>query len=109
MKDQELRRHMKNGLRKAGVYALGEMMRRTPYRTGHLVNSYNIHPILEITPFNFELAIENTADYAAAVHEMPEHYNFTKPGTGPKFMQGVLNEKGLEIIGIIQKEVMKGT
>lgn len=28
-----------------------------------------------------------TASYAAYVHEMPESYNFTKPGTGPKFLE----------------------
>ena len=26
-------------------------------------------------------------DYAVYVHEMPGGYNFTKPGTGPKFLQ----------------------
>lgn len=27
------------------------------------------------------------APYAPYVHEMPETYNFTKPGTGPKFLE----------------------
>jgi hypothetical protein len=46
-----------------------------------------------------------TAAYAAYVHEMPGHYNYTTPGTGPKFLEkaaknnvGLLNRTFLNTV-----------
>ena len=42
-------------------------------------------------------------DYAIAVHEMPESYNFTQPGTGPKYLENPLKENSKKYIDKVAK------
>jgi len=44
-----------------------------------------------------------SANYSAAVHEMPEYYNFSKEGTGPKWMESVIKADKDQILEIIHK------
>lgn len=44
-----------------------------------------------------------TAKYAPFVHEMPASNNFTKIGTGPKFLEKPIRENQNEILQIIAK------
>lgn len=44
-----------------------------------------------------------TAKYAPFVHEMPSSFNFTKAGTGPKFLQKAISENHKVILQIIAK------
>ncbi len=69
-----------------------EAMQITPYRFGHLAGSYQAPMPREVQPGVVEAIVENTAEYAVKVHEMPEDTNWNKPGTGPKFLERPLFE-----------------
>lgn len=66
-----------------------------PRKTGFLrISSFTV------TPLGGDIVLGRvgyTAAYAAYVHEMPESNNFTKPGTGPKFLEKAVknNQKRL--------------
>ena len=45
-----------------------------------------------------------SAKYAIHVHEMPTSYNFTREGSGPKFLENALDRNILEILYNISKE-----
>lgn len=55
--------------------------------------------------------IEYRSEYAAAVHEMPATYNFSRPGTGPKYLQRAIDESigkaGAVIVNGLDKELFK--
>lgn len=44
-----------------------------------------------------------TAEYAPEVHEYPESYNYTKPGTGPKFLQKAITENTTFILRTLRE------
>ena len=44
-----------------------------------------------------------TAKYAPYVHEMPSSFNYTKPGTGPKFLEKAIKNNIKTILDIIQR------
>ncbi len=64
-----------------------EAMEITPWNTGHLAGSFQAPIPREVSPGVIEAVVENTAEYAVKVHEMPDHANWNKPGTGPKFLE----------------------
>jgi hypothetical protein len=108
-KEREMKAKLQQGLNSAVVLALGKMKPVTPVRTGNLVNSFFIEPAVQVGPGQFQAGIGNKADYAAPVHEMPTTYNFTKPGTGPKFMERPLRENEEAIIAMIHARVREAT
>ena len=87
------------GILAAALFVKGEAQEITPQRKGVLVNSaftrggtINGNPVA---------TVGYTAKYAAAVHEMPDTYNYTKPGTGPKFLQKAVWGNTGKIVSII--------
>ena len=69
--------------------------------TGNLVNSYSIDVRENLS--GVEGILANHASYALYVHEMPVTYNFNKPGTGPKFMEGPTRANADKIVDILHK------
>jgi hypothetical protein len=93
----------KKGLKKAAIFIQGESQEVVPHEFGVLIN----------TAFNSaddgigsgpRARVGYTAEYAPFVHEMPSTNNFTKTGTGPKFLQKPVAENHKTILDIIRKE-----
>jgi hypothetical protein len=91
------------GVKKASIFLQGEAMEITPQRKGVLVNSA-FHDA-EMTSKGPIGRVGYTANYASFVHEMPETNNFTKPDTGPKFLEKAAKENGDILFNIIRKEM----
>lgn len=92
----------REGLLQAALFVESEAVPITPILTGTLRNS----AFTDITAPGQTPPIARvgySAEYAAAVHEMPEEYNYTSPGTGPKFLQRAISENVQEILGIIRR------
>lgn len=92
----------RTGLSLAGAFVQGEAVAVTPVEFGTLHNSAftvttppGVRPIVTTVGY--------TAHYAPYVHEMPLTNNFTKPGTGPKFLQKAVSENVPEIVGLIRQ------
>jgi hypothetical protein len=92
-------------LLEVGLLVKGRSMKITPVDKGNLYNSAysNLDKTNPVRPF---VEIGYTASYAVYVHEMPETYNFTKPGTGPKFLERALNESIKEIIAHLNRPIV---
>ena len=75
----------------------------TPWRLGHLAGSYQTPPPTQVRPGVWEAIVENTAEYALKVHEMPEDTNWNKPGTGPKFLERPLFENADKFLEILRR------
>lgn len=95
----------RDGLHLAGLFVQSEAIPITPHSGqagGTLRNSAftdttakSVRPIVTRVGF--------TALYAAFVHEMPASFNFTSPGTGPKFLQKAISRNTREILNIIRQ------
>jgi len=73
------------GMLEAGKFIEGESNELAPMEFGVLVNSsFTKEVIGGRQPI---VAVGYTAEYAPFVHEMPATNNFTKPGSGPKFLE----------------------
>ena len=90
----------RTGFIAAGAFIQGEAMAITPVEFGTLVNS----AFSVTTPPGAPIVttIGYTASYAPYVHEMPPTNKFTKPGTGPKFLERPLRDNQQEIINIVR-------
>lgn len=89
------------GLLAAAVFVQGESQEDTPHRKGILVkNAFS-----DVDRQNLVARVGYTSKYAPYVHEMPASFNYTKPGTGPKFLEKAVKNNISKIISIIQKRV----
>lgn len=103
----EFRRRVTSVLRSALHEAFEEgltfikpkIIERTPMDHGDLRDSFE-HEI-QISDWGVRMKLEFTDYKAQWVHEMPRTYNFTTPGTGPKFLQGPVDEYGPEMGTVI--------
>jgi len=92
------------GLIAAGLFVEAESNENTPHDQGVLINSSFVGPVNERLGKQF-VQVGYTAKYAPFVHEMPETNNFSKPGTGPKFLQNALVRNTSKILAIIKSRV----
>lgn len=89
------------GVKAAGVFVQGEAQEITPQRKGVLINSaFNDVEETEKGPVAI---VGYTANYAAAVHEMPDTTNFTKPGTENKFLEKAVTRNFNTVLNIIKR------
>lgn len=103
----EFRRRVTNILRAALHESFEEglnfikpkVIERTPMDQGDLRDSFE-HEI-QISDWGAAMKLEFTDYKAQWVHEMPRTYNFTTPGTGPKFLQGAVDEYGPQMGTVI--------
>lgn len=89
------------GLLAAATFISGEAGEITPQEFGVLINSRFVDTGRD--GGGLVARVGYTALYAVFVHEMPETNNFTKPDTGPKFLERPLDENHQTILRIIAK------
>jgi len=92
--------NVRKGLQAAGLFIKAESKENAPHDTGLLINSH-FFSTAKIGK-KWLLRIGSTAEYAPIVHEMPETNNFSKPGTGPKFLFNAVFDNVRKIIEIIR-------
>lgn len=88
------------GLLAAAKFVEGESNENVPQKFGVLIGS-------SFSRLGGKLlaVVGYTAKYAPFVHEMPDTYNFTKPGTGPRFLLNALTHNTKTILQIIQRRI----
>ncbi len=75
----------------------------TPVKEGNLIGSYSTDVYKEGDKIIGEIKVGGGEEsYAIYVHEMPDDYNFTKPGSGPKFLERPLFENTSKILEILK-------
>jgi hypothetical protein len=101
---EDIKRNSVKGLIKCQVTLTRKAMPITPLSLGggNLRGSYNSPIPKEVLPGVWVAIVENSADYAAKVHEMPEETNWTTEGTGPKFLERPLFENTNEFLELIR-------
>ena len=88
------------GMLAAGLFVEGEANEIVPQRLGGLINS-SFTGVGKIAK-KIIVRVGYTVGYAPFVHEMPETNNFTKPGTGPKFLFNAVTKNSKKILQIIR-------
>ncbi len=89
------------GVRAATLFVEGESNEVVPQKFGVLINSSFSQAERQ---GNRSIGrVGYTAKYAPFVHEMPASFNFTKSGTGPKYLQKAISENHKQILSIIAK------
>ena len=91
------------GVRAATLFIEGESNETVPHDKGVLINS----SFSGYDPQAKRGRVGYTAKYAPYVHEMPASFNFTKPGTGPKFLQKAIANNRDTILNIIASRVKR--
>jgi hypothetical protein len=94
---QNIEGDIDDGLLAAAIFVEGESNEIVPHDTGNLLNS-SFHRVNRQT---HTATVGYTSRYAPYVHEMPRTFNYTKPGTGPKFLQRSIAENQTRILSII--------
>jgi hypothetical protein len=87
------------GCMRAGVLVRREALKLTPYKYGELArSSYGPKPVSPTT-----VEIGYSAEYAPYVHEI-EKRNYTKPGTGWKYLERALIQNGKRVLELMAGE-----
>lgn len=89
------------GMRKVGLFVENESNEIVPHDKGVLINSS--FSATDVTGSKIKTRVGYTAKYAAIVHEMPKSFNYTKPGTGPKFLEKAAKNNVSTILSIVQR------
>jgi hypothetical protein len=89
-------------MQEAGLFIKGESVERTPHRKGVLRGSAFYSTDMGAAGSGPRLRVGYTAKYAPYVHEMPEHFNYTTPGTGPKFLEKAIKQNMRAVLEIIR-------
>lgn len=92
------------GLLAAALFVKGESQEITPQKTGVLINSAFASAGTKSNGMPIS-RVGYTAKYAPWVHEMSEDNTFTKPDTGPKFLQKAVFENLSTILSIIRRRI----
>ena len=87
-----------------GLLIKNRSLKYTPIKTGNLRGSCDVIP--DETSRGPVVYISYGAYYAPYVHEMPESYNFTKPGTGPKFLERALVDEREKVLAYLSKRIV---
>lgn len=90
----------KAGVLEAGLYVKGETLEITPQDQGVLINSAFVD--VEEARDGPVARVGFTAEYSEYVHEMPDTTNWSKPGTGNKFLEKTIRRAGRIILEIIR-------
>lgn len=97
---QKIEGNTAKGMLAAGLFVEGESNEIAPHDKGVLIGS----SFTSLGTFLKKIFVRvgYTAGYGPFVHEMPESNNFTKPGTGPKFLWKAITQNTQKILRIIQ-------
>lgn len=102
---------------KGALYQFAEEVMATskdqfvPVKTGNLMSTGHVDlPVEEDGVISVTMGYGSTAvDYAASVHEnMDPRVNWTRPGSGPKYLEQPLDQAKGELPGIIADAVKEG-
>lgn len=97
---QSIENNTFKGMLAAGLFVEGESNEIVPHDKGGLIGS-SFTSVGKL--FGKIIArVGYTENYAAFVHEMPESNNFSKPGTGPKFLWKAVTRNTKKILEIIR-------
>ena len=80
------------GLQKGAAFLLRDAVLEpptVPKKLGNLRRTQQVNKP-KISPKEISVEAGFAADYAAKVHEMPNTYNYTEPGSGPKYLESKL-------------------
>lgn len=91
------------GMMAAGLYVENESNEIAPQDKGVMINS-SFTSVGRIAR-RIVARVGYTASYSDFVHEMPESNNFSKPGTGPKFLWKAVTRNTRTILQIIRARV----
>jgi len=95
------------GLKKSAAHLLRDAILErptAPKKTGNLRRTQKVEePVLRP-----DISVEAgfTADYSAAVHEMPSSNNFTEPDSGPKYLESKLIRNKEKYMKIAADEIL---
>lgn len=92
------------GLLAAGLFVENESNKTVPQDKGVLLGSSFTKP--GSVGGNPIVNVGYTAKYAPFVHEMPASNNFSKTGTGPKFLLNAVTQNISKILNIIASRAM---
>jgi len=90
----------------AGNMALKDAIKeipKVPRKIGNLQASGLVIP--DPSPFSIQCIIGFNTDYAAKMHEAPETWSFTLPGSGPKYLIKTLTANRNKYIMFIAKNI----
>lgn len=103
--------HTREGVKNAAKLVKKEAQDLTSIDTGELIKSAFLSTGFEDSAKTKPVAIVGygvrTADYAAAVHEMPDETNWQKPGAENKFLEKAVMRNLTKIINLIIRSVGK--
>lgn len=104
-----IKNRSRKGLINAAITVRRDMDRTEPLvpigRTGNLHASWFTAPLRTLRGPALQIGFE--ANYAAAVHEMVDrgrHIDWSRPGSGPKYLEKALDRNKLEMLKDIQRE-----
>lgn len=91
------------------LYSVGLLVKNrsvsiTPVKYGNLKGSAYV--VMTTDAGRPAVEIGYTASYAPIVHEMPASYNYTKPGTGPKFLEKALKALLRTIVSYLSQKIV---
>lgn len=86
-----------DGLLEAAVFVQGKSIEIVPHDQGVLIKQ----SFSDVDRDKLISRVGYTTEYAPYVHEMPATFNYTKPGTGPKFLERPVKENTRTILKII--------
>ncbi|HZX09944.1 MAG TPA: hypothetical protein VFG01_03265 [Acidobacteriota bacterium] len=101
---RQIPRRGHKALGKVGVRIISDGIEeepRAPHKTGLLWRSKVVNIWLD----KFTLEVGFNTEYAAAVHEMPSSYEFTLPGSGPKFLESKITKNRDKYIAMLAEEL----
>lgn len=102
----ELKARAKRGVAEGANIVLAAAQPLTPHRDGLLLAS--LHALMPTdTGREILSGVATNVIYAAYQHELPETANFTKPGTGPKYLAKA-KEQQEEAIAAAIRNYLKG-
>ena len=87
------------GLLAAAKHVQAESQEIVPHDKGVLINT----AFSDVDRQALIARVGYTAGYAPIVHEMPTTFNYSKPGTGPKFLERPIKSSFSQILQIIAK------
>ena len=87
------------GMLEAAKFLQGESMEVVPHDKGVLIGS----AFSDVDRNSLIARVGYTAKYAPFVHEMPATFNYSKPGTGPKFLERPIIDNSKAALDIIAR------
>lgn len=93
----------KAGVLEAALFIEGETLEVTPQDMGDLINS-SFSDSDSGTGSGPRARVGFTAAHAPFVHEMPDSTNWSKPGTGNKFLEKTVKSHLRDILDIIREK-----